>query len=225
MRTVRDAMTRTVATASEDTPFKQLVRMMREYRVSAVPVVGSHGSIVGVVSEADLLLKEAPDVREAHAFEGKAHREERRKSEGTVARDLMTHPAVTVGPDVAVSEAARMMHEHSVKRLPVVDAEGRIVGVVSRVDVLADYLRDDAEILDDVRAILRQELLSEQDTVTATVEQGVVRLDGEVERRTLLPSIWDRVRAVEGVVGVDERLTWQLDDTLIPVSPVPWVGF
>ncbi len=225
MRTVRDAMTRTVATASEDTPFKQLVRMMREHRVSAVPVVGSHGSIVGVVSEADLLLKEAPDVREAHAFEGRVHREERRKSEGTVARDLMTHPAVTVGPDVPVTEAARLMHEHRVKRLPVVDAEGRIVGVVSRVDVLADYLRDDAEILDDVRAILRLELLLEQDTVTATVEQGVVRLDGEVERRTLVPAIWDRIRAVEGVVGVDERLTWQLDDTLIPVSPVPWVGF
>ncbi|MEO8477171.1 MAG: CBS domain-containing protein [Actinomycetota bacterium] len=225
MRTVRDAMTRTVATASEDTPFKQLVRVMREHRVSAVPVVDSDGSIVGVVSEADLLLKEAPDVREAHAFEGKGHREERRKSEGTVARDLMTHPAVTIGPEVAVTEAARMMHEHRVKRLPVVDAEGRIVGVVSRVDVLADYLRDDAEILDDVRAILRQELLLERDMVTATVEQGMVRLDGEVERRTLLPSIWDRVRAVEGVVGVDERLTWQLDDTLIPVSAVPWVGF
>jgi CBS domain-containing protein len=225
MRTVREAMTRTVVTAPEQAPFKELVRMMREYRVSAVPIVGASGTIVGVVSEADLLLKEAPDVLTPHMFQGKVHREERRKAEGMVAHDLMTHPAVTIGPEAPVTEAARVMHEHRVKRLPVVDDEGRIQGVVSRVDLLADYLRDDAEILEDVRAILRQELLLEVDAVTATVDQGVVRLEGEVERRTLVPSIWDRVRGVEGVVGIDERLTWQLDDTIIPVSPVPWVGF
>jgi osmotically-inducible protein OsmY len=97
--------------------------------------------------------------------------------------------------------------------------------VVSRVDLLADYLRDDAEILEDVRTILYRELLIEEHAVTATVDQGVVRLEGQLERRTMVPSIWDRVRSVEGVVGIDERLTWQLDDTVIPVSPVPWVGF
>lgn len=225
MRTVREAMTRTVVTAPEQAPFKELVRMMREYRVSAVPIVGASGTIVGVVSEADLLLKEAPDVLTPHMFQGKVHREERRKAEGKVALDLMTHPAITIAPEEPVIEAARVMHEHRVKRLPVVDAEGRIQGVVSRVDLLADYLRDDAEILEDVRAILRHELLLEVGAVTATVDQGIVRLEGEVERRTLVPSIWDRVRGVEGVVGIDERLTWQLDDTIIPVSPVPWVGF
>ena len=225
MRTVRDAMTRTVVTAPEQAPFKELVRMMREYRVSAVPIVGASGTIVGVVSEADLLLKEAPDVLTPHMFQGKVHREERRKAEGKVAHDLMTHPAVTIGPEAPVTEAARVMHEHRVKRLPVVDDEGRIQGVVSRVDLLADYLRDDAEILEDVRTILRHELLLDVDAVTATVDQGVVRLEGEVERRTLVPSIWDRVRGVEGVVGIDERLTWQMDDTIVPVSPVPWVGF
>jgi CBS-domain-containing membrane protein len=225
MRTVREAMTRTVVTAPEQAPFKDLVRMMREYRVSAVPIVGASGTIVGVVSEADLLLKEAPDVLTPHVFQGKVHREERRKAEGKVALDLMTHPAITIGPEAPVTEAARVMHERRVKRLPVVDEEGRIQGVVSRVDLLADYLRDDAEILEDVRAILRHELLLEVDSVTATVDQGVVRLEGEVDRRTLVPSIWDRVRAVEGVIGIDERLTWQIDDTIVPVSPVPWVGF
>ena len=225
MRTVREAMTKTVVSAPEDTPFKQLVRVMREYRVSAIPIVGADGTIVGVVSEADLLLKEAPDVLTPHIFEGKQHRDERRKAEAKVAHDLMTSPPITIVPDTPVTEAARMMHEHRVKRLPVVDDAGRILGVISRVDLLADYLRDDAEILDDVRAVLRDELLLEPDAVSATVDQGVVRLEGEVERRTLVPSIWDRVRAIEGVVGIDERLTWQLDDTIIPVSPVPWVGF
>ena len=225
MRTVREVMTKTVVTAPEEAPFKELVRVMREYRVSALPIVGADGSIVGVVSEADLLLKEAPDVLTPHVFEGKVHREERRKAEGKVARDLMTRPAITIGPDAAVTEAAKMMHERHVKRLPVVDELGRIAGVVSRVDLLADYLRDDAEILEDVRTILYRELLIEEHAVTATVDQGVVRLEGQLERRTMVPSIWDRVRSVEGVVGIDERLTWQLDDTVRPVSPVPWVGF
>jgi CBS-domain-containing membrane protein len=218
-------MTKTVVTAPEEAPFKELVRVMREYRVSALPIVGPDGSIVGVVSEADLLLKESPDVLTTHVFEGKVHREERRKAEGKVARDLMTRPAITIGPDAPVTEAAKMMHERHVKRLPVVDELGRIAGVVSRVDLLADYLRDDAEILEDVRTILYRELLIEEHAVTATVDQGVVRLEGQLERRTMVPSIWDRVRSVEGVVGIDERLTWQLDDTVIPVSPVPWVGF
>ncbi|MGZ5289845.1 MAG: CBS domain-containing protein [Actinomycetota bacterium] len=225
MRTVREVMTRTVVTAPEEAPFKELVQVMREYRVSALPIVDADGSIVGVVSEADLLLKEAPDILTPHVFEGKVHREERRKAEGKVARDLMTRPAITIGPDAPVTEAAKMMHERHVKRLPVVDELGRIAGVVSRVDLLADYLRDDAEILEDVRTILYRELLIEEHAVTATVDQGVVRLEGQLERRTMVPSIWDRVRSVEGVVGIDERLSWQLDDTVIPVSPVPWVGF
>jgi CBS domain-containing protein len=225
MRTVREAMTKTVVTAPEEAPFKELVRVMREYRVSALPIVDEGGSIVGLVSEADLLLKEAPDVLTPHVFEGKVHREERRKAEGKIARDLMTRPAITIGPDAPLTEAARVMHEHHVKRLPVVEDGGRIVGVVSRVDLLADYLRDDTEILEDVRTILYRELLLEPHSVTATVDQGVVRLEGQLERRTMVPSIWDRIRAVDGVVGIDERLTWQLDDTMIPVSPVPWVGF
>ena len=80
--------------------------------------------------------------------------------------------------------------------------------MVSRVDLLADYLRDDAEILEDVRTIMYRELLLDRHAVTASVDQGVVRLEGQLERRTLVPSVWDRVRAVEGVVGIDERLTW-----------------
>ena len=139
MRTVREVMTKTVVTAPEEAPFKELVRVMREYRVSALPIVGADGSIVGVVSEADLLLKEAPDVLTPHVFEGKVHREERRKAEGKVARDLVG-PAITIGPDAPVTEAAKMMHERHVKRLPVVDELGRIAGVVCRVDLLADYL-------------------------------------------------------------------------------------
>jgi CBS domain-containing protein len=225
MRIVREAMTKTVVTASEDASFKDLVRMMREFRVSAVPIVSAEGTIAGVVSEADLILKEDPEVLTSHMFDGRARRAERRKAEAKIARDLMSSPAVTIGPDAPVAEAARSMHEHRVKRLPVVDEAGGILGVVSRVDLLADYLRDDADILEDVRAILREELALEPGAVSASVEQGVVRLQGELERRGLVPSIWDRVRAVDGVVGIDERLTWRLDDTTVPLSPVPWVGF
>jgi CBS-domain-containing membrane protein len=223
-RLVRDVMTRTVVVASTQTPFKQLVRMLREYRVSAVPVVGESGTIVGVVSEGDLLLHEDPTVLTPRFLEGHERKVERHKAEGLLARDLMTSPPVTIEPEASTTEAAHRMHERHVKRLPVVDADGTILGVISRVDLLVEYLRDDAEILQEVRRILKEELLLEPESLHVSVEEGVVALRGQVERRTLVPAIWDRVRNVEGVVGVHERLVWAIDDTVAVVGPVPWVG-
>ena len=147
-RPVRDVMTRTVVVASTQTPFKELVRMLREFRVSAVPVVGESGTIVGVVSEGDLLLHEDPAVLTPRFLEGHERKMERYKAEGLLARDLMTSPPVTIGPEATTAEAAHLMHERHVKRLPVVDAGGTILGVISRVDLLLEYLRDDEEILE-----------------------------------------------------------------------------
>jgi CBS domain-containing protein len=223
-RPVRDVMTRTVVVAAAQTPFKELVRMLREYRVSAVPVVGESGTIVGVVSEGDLLLHEDPAVLTPRFLEGHERKVERHKAEGVLARDLMTAPPVTIGPDATTTEAAHLMHERHVKRLPVVDGDGTILGVISRVDLLLEYLRDDEEILGEVRRILTEELVLTPDSLRVSVEEGVVSLEGQVERRTLVPAIWDRIRNVEGVVGVDERLVWDVDDTTAVIGPVPWVG-
>ncbi len=224
-RTVADVMTRTVVVVPGSAPFKQIVRAMREYRVSAVPVTDPDGLIVGVVSEADLMLREDPSVLEPHFLEGRTRREERRKAEGFVARDLMTAPAVTIGPQATAADAARLMHERGVKRLPVVDLDRRIVGIVSRMDLLAEFLRDDDDIRNEVERLLADDLEIPSDAVLVLVDDGVVHVEGRIGRRSMVPTIWTRVREVPGVVGLDERLTWELDDTISPVSPVPWVGF
>ena len=151
-RTVADAMTRDVVVAHPQTPFKEIVRRMREARVSALPVLDDDGRLVGIVSEADLILKEDPELDEtARLFEGRHRRTDRQKAAGLFARELMTSPVVTIGPNESLGEAARLMHRRQVKRLPVVDEEGRIVGILARSDLLTVFLREDAEIEREVR--------------------------------------------------------------------------
>lgn len=223
-RTIADVMTRTVVVVPGSAPFKHVVRTMREYRVSALPVTDRDGSIAGVVSEADLILREDPSVLEPRLFEGRDRRDARRKAEALVASDLMTAPAMTIDPRAAVGDAARLMHERGVKRLPVVDREGNIVGIVSRIDLLAEFLRDDADIRDEVARVLAEDLAIPTDGLTVSVDEGVVHLAGRIERRSMAAPVWAVVRDVPGVVGIDERLVWALDDTVRPISPVPWVG-
>jgi CBS-domain-containing membrane protein len=224
-RTVADVMTRTVVVVAGSAPFKEVVRVMREYRVSALPVVDPDAHVVGVVSEADLMVREDPSVLELHLFEGHLRREERRKAEATSARELMTSPAITIGPQASVAEAATLMRRRGVKRLPVTGQEGRLLGVVSRMDLLAEFVREDGDIESEVTRVLAEELDLTPGQVRSFVDGGVVCLEGRVPMRSQVTAIWRAVRAVPGVVGLDERLTWELDDTVTPVSPVPWVGF
>lgn len=224
-RTVRDVMTRTVVAAPLGTTFKELVRLMHEYRVGAIPIVGEDETIVGMVSEGDLLLKRDPELLQWHLLEGSHRRADRTKALGRVARDLMSAPPVTIGPDAQVSDAAHVMHDRKLKHLPVVDESGHILGIVARVDLLAAFLRSDDAIADEVHAFLSARL-SDAATVQVTVGEGVVRLAGSVEQRTTAQRLVDRIRLMDGVVAVEaERLDWDVDDTIEPVSPVPWVGF
>ena len=222
--TVQDVMARTVTTVREDTDFKELVRLLRECHNGALPVVDVAGIIVGVVSEADLLLKEDLDLFAPHLFEGRVRRIERTKATAIYARDLMTSPAITVRPDAHLTDAAHLMHEHRVKRLFVVDPTGRVLGVVCRIDVLSAFLRADDEIAQEVMRVLHGELLLPLDTVHVTVRDGVVRLDGQVERRTLAPYVAARIRAIEGVVDVKDHLSWSYDDTIRPGDGAGFVG-
>jgi CBS-domain-containing membrane protein len=144
-RTVEDVMTREVVAVRGSTPFKALVRLLNEHRVTALPVLDDVGAVVvGVVSESDLALKEVQPLREGHTpiFESIRHRGEREKAGGTTAAALMTKPAVTVAPETPVA-AARLMHDRGVKRLPVVDHGGALVGIVTRADLLKVSLRPD----------------------------------------------------------------------------------
>jgi CBS domain-containing protein len=226
-KTVRDVMTRTVVVVRDSTPFKELVRRMQEHHVSAVPVVDAEGHALGVVSEADLILKEDPLLDGDHRlFERRRSRLERAKHGACTAGELMTAPAVTIAPDATLGEAARELTERRVKRLPVVDGAGRVVGIVSRSDLLKVFLRSDADIQSAVREdVIRRTLWIDPITIRVVVRDGVVTLEGQVERRSLIPVLVGLVHAIDGVVAVDDRLSFEVDD-LRPASDLllPWTA-
>lgn len=224
-RTVQDVMTRTVVVVTDSAPFKEVVRRMQEYRVSALPVVDADDRVVGVVSEGDLILKEDPELEgDGHLFEGRHRREAREKAAGMVAAELMTSPPLTIGPEATLGEAARLMHRRRIKRLPVVDPDGRILGIVSRADLLKVFLRSDGEIHEDVvDGVIQRTLWIDPATIRVEVRDGVVSLEGQVERQSLIPVLVGLVHSVEGVVGVENRLSFLVADTAqSPDFPVPW---
>jgi CBS-domain-containing membrane protein len=219
-RRVREVMTHDVVTVDEHAPFKDVAALITERRVSAVPVLDREGRVLGIVSEADLLLKEEFPEGSAsrRLFQGRRQRIDRAKAAGDTAAELMTAPAVTVGPDASVAEAARLLDRHGIKRLPVVDPAGPLLGIVSRADLLKVFLRPDADIAADVRLqVLMLGMWMDPDTVVVDVRDGVVTLTGQLERRSLIPITVRLVRGLDGVVDVVDRLTFELDDTPIMV--------
>jgi signal-transduction protein with cAMP-binding, CBS, and nucleotidyltransferase domain len=188
--------------------------------VSAVPVVDDRRHILGVVSEADLLLKQEKRPRPlAHALSARRRRLERVKAKATVAAELMSQPAITIGTQATLTEAARRLHAEGIKRLPVVDAGGRLVGIVSRVDLLKMFLRSDEELQEEiVEDVIFGDLFMAPNRFDVDVQDGVVVLQGRCERRSLIPTVVRALAGVEGVVRVENRLGYDLDD-LSPVRP------
>ena len=219
-RRVRDVMTPEVVTVGEQASFKEIAATMAERRVSALPVLDDEGRVAGIVSEADLLLKEEfPEGSTSRRlFQGRRRRLERAKAAGATAAELMTAPAVTVGPDASVAEAARLLHRHQIKRMPVVDPAGPLLGIVSRADLLKVFLRGDDEIAREVRQdVLLRAMWVDPDSVTVHVRDGVVTLTGQLERRSLIPIVVSLVHALDGVVDVVDRLSFEVDDSPIMV--------
>ncbi|MBQ0984786.1 CBS domain-containing protein [Streptomyces sp. F63] len=213
-RTVGELMTRDVVSARPDTPFKELARLLSAHEVAAVPVVDATGRPIGVVSEEDLLRK-ATDRLEGVDGDGDGdvspmpHLEawERAKAEGARAEEIMSAPAVCVRPEWTVVEAARLMEIHGVKRLPVVDAADRLLGIVSRRDLLRVFLRTDEAIREEIRQeILAGTLGDAARDVTVEVADGQVRLGGSMASRRLVPVLVRLCRGVDGVVEVREHL-------------------
>ncbi|MCZ7417738.1 MULTISPECIES: CBS domain-containing protein [unclassified Streptomyces] len=214
-RTVRDLMTRNVVRAPRELPFKEIVELLSDSGVTAVPVVDAAGRPMGVVSEADLLRK-ASDQPDASGLTVVPHLEawQRAKAEGARAEELMSAPAVCARPDWTVVEAARLMEVQGVKRLPVVDATDRLVGIVSRSDLLRVFLRQDQAIHDEIELDVMQHTLGlAPHQLAVDVRAGRVTLRGTVESRSTVPLVVRLCRAVDGVVAVDEHLAFDRDDT------------
>ncbi|KUL70649.1 MULTISPECIES: CBS domain-containing protein [unclassified Streptomyces] len=201
---VRDQMSDAVVRVQAGTPFKEIAHLLQEYDITAVPVVDEENRPLGVVSEADLLQKMRGEPGDgegwADASAGPA------KARATDAAGLMTSPALCAREDWSVVDAARMMARHGVKRLLVVDADGRLIGVVSRSDLLRVYLRTDQAIRREiVEEVLVKALGESPSEVQVDVTHGHVVLSGRLSSRTAVPVLEDMCREVDGVVAVEFR--------------------
>ena len=212
---VRDVMTTRVVAVRTGAMFKDIVALLTEHRVSAFPVLDAEGRVIGVVSEADLLSKEAlvaamgvQAARLGH-IAGSPFHDEFAKAAAVTAADLMTKPPIVVTPDEPVTSAARLMYHARVKRLPVVGERGQLVGIVSRADVLSVYSRPDEEIRQEiVTNVIANQFFADPDRFAVTVSSGIVTLEGHPESamkgRDIVAEAWH----VEGVVSVRDRLTY-----------------
>ncbi len=199
---VQDAMTTQVVAVKLGASFKEMAARLRQSRVSAFPVIDDDGKVIGVVSEADML---ASRVLSAEM----PYRGETDEAEDPTAGDLMTHPAITVSPGDSVEVAARLMYALQVKRLPVIDRGGRLAGIISRTDVLAVFDRSDEEIRKEVTDdVMCQEFGASPRQFAVTVQAGVVTVEGRPETTGLGHVIVRKIRHVQGVVAVRDRLTY-----------------
>ncbi|MEU8527538.1 MULTISPECIES: CBS domain-containing protein [Streptomyces] len=182
-------MTGNVVSATPATSFKQVAKLLAEHDITGVPVVDEDDRVLGVVSESDLLAARKP-----------------------TARKLMTEPAVTVHAEQSVADAARLMVRRGVERLPVVDEEERLVGIVTRRDLLCVYLRPDAEIRRRVREDVLADVLGlPGDAVDVHVLDGVVTVEGRLRRRSQARMLVGLTERVDGVVAVVDRVSAQED--------------
>ncbi|MER6559607.1 CBS domain-containing protein [Streptomyces sp. NPDC001027] len=205
---VSDVMTRTVVAVGRDAPFKEIVRTMEQWKVSAMPVLEGEGRVIGVVSEADLLPKEEFRDEEQSLSRQRQRLADVAKAGATRAEELMSTPAVTVRPDATLAQAARIMAVRHIKRLPVVDDIGMLQGIVSRADLLKVFLRSDEEIEEEVRRTVVSYLFPGfGHAIHVNVHEGVVTLRGHIRDTSLISVAVRLVRAVEGVVDVAPQLT------------------
>ena len=206
---VRDVMTSHVVAVRSDASFKEMVARMRESRISAFPVVDGSGRVIGVVSEADFLDKEAEQADIQGVLAGLLYFRSHAKASGVTADELMTSPAVTAGPDTPVVDAARLMRDRRVKRLPVINATGHLIGIISRTDVLGVFLRPDQDIRREVTVEVIPASGAQGPTrFTVTVTGGIVTLAGRPENDRAGHELAAAIRRVEGVVAVHDQLSY-----------------
>ena len=209
--TVKDVMSTHVIAAYQSAPYKELAGMLRNQRVSAFPVIDDDDKVIGVVSESDLLTKEALKGIVPRTLLTLTHPRLRSQVNAITAADLMSSPAVTIGPDEPVAHAARLMFSRQVKRLPVTSDDGTLIGIVTRSDVLSVYNRADASIQREIT-----EDLCDPATFTVTVKDGIVTIEGKPKTSQAGRDLVSAIRQEEGVVFVRDRLSYPAGPAHLP---------
>lgn len=210
---VGDVMTRPVRTASPDTPFRELASVIVREGIAALPVIDADGVVLGIVSESDLLEKQAPA---ASGSRWSRLWTRSSKSRARVAKEAMSSPPLVIGPEAPISEAAAMMLRHRIKHLPVMDREGRLAGIVSRGDLLKAYDRPDSdierEVLERIQGQLRAGL------ITVSSNAGIVSLSGRVPWHCDAAAAELQAGSVDGVISVENQLSFEADERLVDAA-------
>jgi CBS domain-containing protein len=206
---VRDVMTTSVVTVDRPTGYKEIASLLVEHQISGMPVLALGRQVVGVVSEGDLIAAQAGRRRSRGRWGLRLGAGRGRPHLSLTAGDLMTAPPVTIRPDATVTAAARVMNAHHVRRLPVVDGNGNLAGVISRRDMIRLFLRPDAEIAHHAGQLLAEVLPADSDTIQVAVREGVVTLTGrlgQADQQDLVGVAERLARDIDGVVDVINRI-------------------
>ena len=216
---VRDLMTEEVLTIGPEAPIKDVAKILVERGISGLPVCGIEGRVLGVISEGDILYK-VHDPREGHAggplawiVDGTPNFTGYVKAKALTAEKAMTSPAITVAPDESLAQAARVMCERHVNRLPVVKDE-KLIGIVTRADLVRAFARTDAEIEHELKEdVLERTMWVDPGRVEVAVKNGVVELEGQLQTRSDVELLGRLAARIPGVISVDSTVRWHVDDT------------
>ena len=206
---VNDVMTTRVVAVRKTATFKEMILLMRKFRVSAFTVIDDAGRVIGVVSQADMLNKEADLATGPGPLSGILRFRDHDKAAGVTAAELMTSPPLTVSPSTPLTEAARLMRDHRVKRLPVINATGHLIGIISRTDVLSVFTRPDADIHREANeAAIAESFLEDSRLFEVTVQDGIVTVTGSPQSEQAGHDLIEAIRHIDGVVAVRDELSY-----------------
>lgn len=222
---VLDLMTTEIVRVRPETTLRDAARIMVEARISGIPVTDDEGNLVGLVTESDFLRKEVDrgEIMDTGLL-GILFTSRDSLAEAETVGEVMATELFTISPDATLVEAARAMTSHAVKRLPVVDRDGKLIGVIARSDIVAAFTRPDELIEDELKEdVLRRLLFLDPALVQMEVEGGVVRMSGELPTRSDARLLEAMVQRTDGVIRAELDLTWKVDDTTVPTeqSPLP----
>jgi CBS domain-containing protein len=203
---VGDVMSTRAVSVGEHAHYQQIAEVLHEHRHTAVAVVSTDRRVIGVVSEADLIRKQERHGQADKTPGWRLHSRDRTRAEARTAEGLMTSPAVTIGPDELLGTAARFMSAHHVKQLPVVGADGTIVGLVSRKDLLKVFLRPDEDIVAEATGVLTGVVLADPAAVRVAGRHGVLTLHGQLANFEHIATAVQLIEAIDGVVSVTNKL-------------------